>query len=435
MLSFPLSFHKDPKTLHKNTTKAHAYMIPYHSEAAALAGIRGQSRAFYSLCGDWSFRFFAKAQDICDFLAPSFSKADMETLSVPMCWQCETDRGYDVPNYTNVNYPFPVDPPHLPEQNPAGLYVRDFYLRDSDLLEKTVQLHFEGVSSCLYVWINDAFVGYSQVSHVTAEFDVSAFVRGGKNTIKVLVFKWCDGSYLEDQDMFRLSGIFRDVFLLTRDKVHLCDLFLKPTLSSDFKNGTLTADVSLTGEAELSYALYTPCGALAAKGSAVISENNTLTLAQIENPALWSDEMPELYRLCLSCGTEHFVFYVGFRKIEIVGKVLYINGKPVKLKGVNRHDSHPLLGYATPYEHMERDLLILKKHNVNTVRTSHYPNDPRLYDLFDKLGFYVIDETDLETHGFQWAHGWDFCTGSADYTEEYLDRSERMLERDKNHAS
>lgn len=435
MLSFPLTFHKDPKVLHKNLTAPHAYMIPYHSDAAAIAGIRGQSRAFYSLCGDWDFRFYSKPQDIDDFLSPAFSRAEMEKLSVPMCWQCETDRGYDVPNYTNINYPFPVDPPHLPTVNPCGLYVRDFYMRDEELLGKVAQLHFEGVSSCLYVWVNDAFVGYSQVSHVTAEFDISAVVRGGKNTIKVLVFKWCDGSYLEDQDMFRLSGMFRDVFVLLRDKVHIKDVFLKPILSDDFTQGTLEADISLSGSAEVSYSLYAPGGTLTATGSVKVTENQTLTLADVYTPALWSDESPALYRLQITCGNEHFTFYLGFRKIEIKGKVLYINGKAVKLKGVNRHDSHPLLGYATPLEHMERDLLIMKKHNVNCVRTSHYPNDPRLYGLFDKLGFYVVDETDLETHGFQSTLGWDYSTNNPDYTAAYLDRSERMLERDKNHPS
>ena len=205
MLSFPLTFHKDPKVLHKNLTAPHAYMIPYHSDAAAIAGIRGQSRAFYSLCGDWDFRFYSKAQDIDDFLSPAFSRAEMEKLSVPMCWQCETDRGYDVPNYTNINYPFPVDPPHLPTVNPCGLYVRDFYMRDEELLGKAAQLHFEGVSSCLYVWVNDAFVGYSQVSHVTAEFDISAFVRGGKNTMVTCLTNGGD-SYFPTSEAYDEGG-------------------------------------------------------------------------------------------------------------------------------------------------------------------------------------------------------------------------------------
>lgn len=435
MLSFPLLDHKNPKVLHRNCLPAHAYMIPYQSKEAAFAGMRGRSRAFYSLCGDWRFRFYSKAEVLDDFLSADFTAADMEKLTVPMCWQCETDRGYDVPNYTNLNYPFPVDPPHLPLENPCGLYVRDFYVADEALLQKTALLTFEGVSSCLYLWVNDAFVGYSQVSHVTAEFDVTEFLRGGKNTVKVLVFKWCDGSYLEDQDMFRLSGIFRDVFVLFRDRAHITDLYLKPTLSDDFKTGLLCADVSVNEPIELSYAFFAPGGALLSEGSLPLEGDGKLTLPSVERPLLWSDESPSLYTLYLSYGTEHFALPVGFRRVEIAGKAMLINGKPVKLKGVNRHDSHPLLGYATPPEHMERDLLLLKAHNVNTIRTSHYPNDPRLTEMCDRLGFYVIDETDLETHGFQFAQGWDFCTNSPDYTAAYLDRSERMLERDKNHPS
>ena len=432
-MDFRFDYHKSLEHLHVGCEKPHAYFIPYATDAAALRDNRAASDRFTSLCGDWDFHFYTTPEQLPDFLAPDFSRKGMDKLTVPMSWQVALGRGYDVPNYTNVNYPYPVDPPHVPDDNPCGLYVRDFQVDAQTLDTKTVYLTFEGVDSCFYVFVNDIFVGYSQVSHMTSEFDITDKLRAGTNTVKVLVFKWCDGSYLEDQDKFRLSGIFREVYLLCRDKVHIVDLFARTYLTSNFKRGTMDVDVTVNGTADVSYRLLRACGHEIESGTVHIDGTGKFDFL-MDNPELWSDETPTLYRLLITCGTEHICLFIGFREVKIVGKVIYINDQKVKAKGVNRHDSHPYLGSATPLDHMIHDLYLLKQFNVNMVRTSHYPNDPRFVGLCDKLGFYVCDETDLETHGCTRVDNWDMFTDSDEWTEAYLDRVKRMYERDKNHA-
>ena len=439
-MDFRFDYHKSLTHLHVGCEKPHAYFIPYANDAAALRDNRAASNRFFSLCGDWDFHFYTTPDQLPDFLAPDFSRDGMDKLTVPMSWQVALGRGYDVPNYTNVNYPYPVDPPHVPDDNPCGLYVRDFYVDGKTLADKTYYLTFEGVDSCFYVFVNDIFVGYSQVSHMTSEFDVTDKLLDGNNTVKVLVFKWCDGSYLEDQDKFRLSGIFREVYLLARDKVHIVDLFTRTYLTSDFRSGTMDVDVTVNGSADVSYRLLRACGLEIESGTVHIDGTGKFDFL-IDRPELWSDETPTLYSLLITCGEEHICLFIGFREVKIENKVVYINGKKVKAKGVNRHDSHPYLGSATPLDHMLHDLYLLKQFNVNMVRTSHYPNDPRFVGLCDKLGLYVCDETDIETHGFarldNWnpqTHSWDTLTDSDEWTASYLDRVERMYERDKNHA-
>ncbi|MBR7184279.1 MAG: DUF4981 domain-containing protein [Clostridia bacterium] len=432
------TFHRSLDRLHVGCEKPHAYFIPFQSDAVAdraeERNNRNLSDRFRSLCGEWNFRWFASLNDVPDFTAPGFSMAGADKLAVPMNWQMALGRGYDVPNYTNVNYPYPVDPPHLPDDNPCGLYARTFFIEQAALDAYTPMLNFEGVDSCFYLFVNDRFVGYSQVSHMTSEFDLTPYLVAGENSLKVLVLKWCDGSYLEDQDMFRYSGIFREVYLLLRDKTRIVDIFARPKLSDDFTRGELTVELETNGALPVTYRLSRPCGCLIADGTAAIDGSGKIEIP-VNNPALWSDETPTLYVLRLQAGSECIRIPVGFRRVEIKGKVVYINGKKVKAKGVNRHDSHPILGHATPMDHMLEDLYIMKRHNVNMVRTSHYPNDPRFVGLCDKLGFYVCDETDLETHGMQRAGNWDEMTDSDDWTPAYLDRVERMFERDKNHAS
>ncbi len=428
-------YHKSQKVLHVGCEAPHAYFIPYQDEETASADHRGASRYFKNLSGDWSFRFYPSVTDVEDFLAPAFDRAGMETLTVPKNWQSEIDRNYDLPEYHNVNYPYPVDPPHVPDDNPAGLYIRDFTLTREQIDGKTLFLNFEGVDSCFYLWVNGNFVAYSQVSHMTSEINVTEQLRAGKNTIAVLVLKWCDGSYLEDQDMWRLSGIFREVYLTMRDRTHVRDLFVKTDIAPDFASATVTVDVSTVGKVPLTYRLVSPTGQVVADGKEAVDGTETLTLKPLKKPALWSDEEPTLYTLFLYAGTEVIRLRIGIRKIEVKGGVALINGKAVKLKGVNRHDSHPILGHATPYDHMLRDLYMFKEFNINCVRTSHYPNDPRFLGLCDELGLYVCDETDLETHGFDNIGYRGTLTNSPDWTESYLDRAARMLERDKNHPS
>ncbi|MBQ8402658.1 MAG: DUF4981 domain-containing protein, partial [Clostridia bacterium] len=429
-------YHTTEQILHVNCEEPRAYFIPYTSKCAALDANRDASAYFKSLCGVWDFQFFKSVHDICDFTCGCFDRAAMEKLPVPMNWQMALDRGYDVPNYTNVNYPIPVDPPHVPDENPCGLYIRDFNVPQS-MIGKEIYLNFEGVDSAFYVWINDTFAAYSQVSHLTSEINVTGLLHVGVNTIKVLVLKWSDGTYLEDQDMWRMSGIFREVYLLFRDRTHIRDIFVKCDLNDSFDKADFKAELSITGctpvcSATVKWEFLSPCGCTVASGCETVDGDGVITVPTIANPRLWSDETPDLYTLVLTCGDETIAIPVGARRIEIKDKVIWINGRKVKAKGVNRHDSHHLLGHATPMDHMIRDLMIMKAHNVNMVRTSHYPNDPRFTGLCDKFGLYVCDETDIETHGM---HPWNGLSDHPDWEKAYVDRARRLVERDKNHPS
>ena len=428
MLEF--QYHESLKDLHVGCVKPHAYFIPYQSDAAADTCNRASSDRFLSLCGEWDFHYYRALHEVPDFTSSEWTGVGAERLTVPMSWQLALGRGYDVPHYTNVNYPIPLDPPFVPTDNPCGLYERTFFL-DAEALEKReIRMVFEGVDSCFYLYVNQKFVAYSQVSHMTSEIVLDDYLVAGENRVQVLVLKWCDGTYLEDQDKIRSSGIFREVYLLLRDRVHIEDLYVRSTLNEDLSHAIVSAEFTGTGDAEISYRLLSPDGAELAVGKT----KGSLTL-DVDAPRLWSDEDPALYLLYLSCGTEHIRQEIGIRRFEVKGRILYVNGKKVKGKGVNRHDSHPYLGGATPMEHMLRDIHIMKAHNVNMVRTSHYPNDPRFLELCDRYGLYVCDEADIETHGMQSCGNWDLLTDDPAWGEAYLDRAERMMERDKNRAS
>lgn len=422
-----LNFHKSLEVLHYNCEEPRAYFIPFHSVASAQKNNRSESYYFKSLCGEWDFKFFASALDLVDF-TQSEATITYDKIPVPMSWQYMTDRGYDVPNYTNVLYPFPCDPPHVPDNNPCGLYHRTFVINDDILSTKTVYLNFEGVDSCFYLYINNTLVGYSQAAHMSSEFNISAYLNPGLNDIKVLVFKWSDGSYLECQDKWRTSGIIREVYLLYRDPIHIRDIFIKPSLNESLTEGILTADIETTDETPISWALLDADNNLVSSGSQDVYVN-------IKNPNLWSDETPYLYSLMITAGSEYICQKVGFYQYIVKDGVLLVNGEPIKLKGVNRHDSHPYLGSATPMESMLQDILIMKQNNVNTVRTSHYPNDPRFASLCDEYGIYMVDEADLETHGMCQMGSISYLSAHPDWEEAYLDRARLMVERDKNHPS
>ena len=431
-MKFGYDYHRSLESLHVGCEEPRAYFIPYGCEKKAVRGNRGLSDRFVSLCGDWNFRYYPTINDIDDFTSPSFNEAGMEKMTVPRSWQTVLGRGYDVPNYTNVNYPYPVDPPHVPDDIPCALYTREFTLPSGTLGKQRVYINFEGVDSCFYLFVNNSFAAYSQVSHMTSEVDITGYLKEGANSLKVLVLKWCDGSYLEDQDKFRLSGIFREVYLLLRDPVHITDIYLRPELNANYSQGVLAAEITLNGKADLSFRLLTPAGDEISGGSMTLDPKGSFELL-VPAPALWSDEIPNLYKLIISCGSEKICLDCGFRHLEIKNKVLYLNGQKIKARGVNRHDSHPILGAATPLDHIIRDLYIMKQHNINMIRTSHYPNDPRLYELCNRLGFLVCDEADLETHGMQRVGNWDLLTDNPDWSEAYLDRARLMFERDKNH--
>lgn len=431
------NYHQTPKVLHVGCEAPRAYFVPYDGFEKAAEDNRAKSAFFKTLCGTWDFAYFSSVHAVCDFTAPDFDRSFMDKLAVPQCWQTELSREYDVPNYTNVRYPFPLDPPYVPDNTPCGLYIRDFHLPADIVKNKEIYINFEGVNAGFYLWINDEFAAYSQVSHMTSEVNITKFVRAGKNTIKVLVLKWCDGSYLEDQDMWRLSGIFREVYLLFRAKEHLSDIFVRTDLAADFSTAVIRAELTMPAGLAADWQLYDPYGNRLVQGTYTADPKRQGFSLSLEDPVLWSNETPYLYTLYIHSAGEYIKIDIGLRKIEVRDKVVYLNGKKVKAKGVNRHDSHPELGYATPLDHMLRDLYILKAHNVNMIRTSHYPNDPRLPGLCDKLGIYLVDEADIETHGFsnRPPYDWSYLSNHEDWTEAYVDRARLMFERDKNHPS
>jgi len=432
-MNFSFDCHQNPKKLHIGCEVPRSYFVPYESDSKALSDLRGRSAFFTSLCGDWDFFYYDSLQDLEDFTLPTFPREAMEKMPVPRSWQTKLDRGYDTPNYTNVRYPFTFDPPFVPDDTPCGLYLRDFEMPAATLAAKRVYLNFEGVDSCFYLFVNGKFAAYSQVSHMTSEIDLTDYLVAGKNTLAVVVLKWCDGSYLEDQDKFRFSGIFREVYLLARDPNHIKDIDVRTALTDDFSKATAKVKLLTSGALNATWRLETPDGSTIAKGDCAVDKTGEFALS-VNAPLLWSDETPHLYRLLLTAGEEHICLFVGFRDFRVVNRVMLINGKKVKARGVNRHDSHPYLGSATPLDHMIQDLMLLKRHNINMIRTSHYPNDPRFVGLCDKYGFYVVDEADLETHGAAQNGNWDIFTDSEDWTDAYLDRMARMYERDKNHA-
>jgi len=426
-------YHEDLSVLHLGTEPPHAYFIPYASREDALCGERAYSDYLTDLCGTWQFAYYKSPLCVPDISAIDFEAA--EDIDVPSVWQNYLGRGYDTPNYTNVNYPFPVDPPHVPNENPTGIYNRYITVDAERLSGKRPMLVFEGVDSCFYLFVNDRFVGYSQVSHMTSEFDLSGYLAPGRNKITVAVLKWCDGSYLEDQDKYRSSGIFREVYLLYRDREYIEDIYVRYEVSEDRKSVAPRVEITSKGKVFVTCEVQSPNGERLSVTNGTVDGEGVLTLPKIENAALWSDECPTLYRLLITAGGEIIPLSVGFMTLTAEGGVIRINGRAVKAKGVNRHDSHPLLGSATPMEHMRRDLMLLKAHNVNMIRTSHYPNDPRFPSLCDELGFYLCDEADLETHGMGIYRQDAPLTTDPVWEEAYVDRARRMLERDKNHPS
>ncbi|WP_032092967.1 glycoside hydrolase family 2 TIM barrel-domain containing protein [Necropsobacter rosorum] len=386
------NYFQNPQILHVNTTPHHAYFIPHRSVESAVKNPRELSACFMDLNGDWGFRYFDSYWDMpADFL----TQPTEARIPVPANWQ---NYGYDRHQYSNVNYPFPFDPPYVPQQNPCGLYRRHFYLEPQD--DKRYLLNFEGVDSCLFLYVNGQFVGYSQISHCTSEFEITDYLLSGENRLDVAVLKWCDGSYLEDQDKFRMSGIFRDVYLLERDRHYVQDFFIQTELSADLKSAVLKIDVSFAGlpampqTREISWQLSDPQGEVLL--AAVTEKQFEFTLHKVE---LWHAEAPQLYTLLFRCGTEVICQRIGFRRIEVRDGVLLLNARPIKFKGVNRHDSDPKTGYCISRAQALEDLRLMKRHNFNAIRTAHYPNAPWFAELCDQYGFYLIAEADIESHG------------------------------------
>ena len=384
-------YYENLNILHENTMPARDYYIPASKRMNNLVEHREVSDRIRFLNGIWKFKYFDSIYDVKEeFYKDGFDTSEYVDMKVPSVWQNE---GYDNHQYTNIKYPFPFDPPFVPHDIPCGAYVYDFeYKKDEDAIKAFV--NFEGVDSCFYLWLNGSYIGYSQVSHATDEFDITEILNEGKNTIAVLVLKWCDGSYLEDQDKFRMSGIFRDVYILKRPEKAIRDYKVTTSVTDDI--GKVVLDMEFIGSVKTEIILEDENGAVIATSS--ISENGAVEF-EVVCPILWNTENPYLYTIIFENENETIVEYVGFRTIEIINKIIYFNGQNIKFRGVNRHDFDPVTGFTISIEQIMTDLTLMKQHNFNSIRSSHYPNAPYFYQLCDKYGFMVIDEADIEAHG------------------------------------
>ena len=429
-------YYENLSVLHENTMPARAYYIPASRRMDNLVEHREESDRMQLLNGTWKFQYFNSIYDIQDsFFEKNYDTENFDEIQVPSVWQMA---GYDTHQYTNIRYPFPFDPPYVPQDIPCGVYVHTFEYSRDEKAPKSF-LNFEGVDSCFYVWINGSYIGYSQVSHMTSEFDVTDVLQDGTNTVAVLVMKWCDGSYLEDQDKFRMSGIFRDVYILKRPKQAISDYHIKTRIED------------MLAKVEIEMKFYSPLnvkisiedrnGAVVALGS--IAEEGKAVL-EIASPELWNTENPYLYKLILETENEVIVDHIALRKIEIKDQVIYLNGQKIKFRGVNRHDSDPVTGFTINLEQITTDLTLMKQHNFNAIRSSHYPNAPFFYEMCDKYGFMVIDEADIEAHGpfmiyrkedtdYNRFKRWNEKIADDPVWEEAIvDRVKLMVERDKN---
>lgn len=425
--------------LSKNRLPSRSYFIPYEGEAECLSAPffcdrrEITSKRFMLLNGLWNFSYFRSVA----FLPENFFDLDGKEEEVPSVWQAQ---GYEDWQYVNIDYPFPVNPPEIPNHNPVGVYGRKFTV-PAEFKGKTVKINFLGVASSFHVYVNRKEVGYGQVSHSTNEYDITEYLNfEGENELCVVVYKWCEGSYLEDQDCFRLNGIFRDVFLIAQPKVHIVDYFFRAEKKDDLSLFGVSVDAALSDDAEIRLKLISPDGKVVEEKKAFTENKKTTFVFDVERPELWNAENPKNYTLLLSVGSgdeaEALKQAVGFKCAEIKNSTLYLNGVLIKIKGVNRHDSDPFLGYAVPFEHIKKDLLLIKSLNCNTVRTSHYPNDPNLVAMANFYGLYIVSEADLETHGFRDPGNgeldWNVLSKHPDWKNAYLDRLDKMLERDKN---
>ncbi|TKG94918.1 DUF4981 domain-containing protein [Puteibacter caeruleilacunae] len=437
---------EDQSVYEINKEKPHAHFVPFESEAKAVANDKNASAYYKSLNGKWKFNLVKKPTDRpYYFFKADYDDADWDMIDVPANWEC---KGYDIPIYTNVDYPHEKTPPTIQDHyNPVGSY-RTYFEIPEGWDNKEVILHFGAVSSAMYVWVNEQKVGYSEGSKTPAEFNITKYLKSGKNLLAVEVYRWCDGSYLEDQDFWRLSGITRDVALVGRNKVHVFDFWAKAGLTDDYKDGQFDLDITLRnlGAAKEKYTV----SAKLMDGNKSVFEyskeiestdkeiklNQTATVA---NPRKWTAETPNLYQLIITLkdakgniveaeGTQ-----VGFRKVEIKNGQLCVNGTPIYIKGVNLHEHHQLNGHVMDEETMMKDIRVMKQFNVNTVRTSHYPQPERWYELCNKHGLYLIDEANIESHGMH--YGKESLAKDESWLGAHMIRTQRMVERDKNHPS
>ena len=401
-------------------------------------GRREARTAFYkdsqkkiSLNGEWNFKYVDAPELSPEGFEQSRACEGWDKIDVPSVWQL---RGYDKMHYTDVLYPFPVNPPHVPDENPTGIYKKTVVL-DEQWMEKDTVLKFHGVDSAFDVWVNGNHVGFGKVSRLPSEFDITGFVKTGENDITVRVYKWSDGTYLEDQDMWWLSGIYRDVELINEEKNAVLDLRVNGTLDDSYKNGLFTAGITMKQAGtnlgwKLSYK-----GKTVLEGELVSEGKDICIEAEIPEVHTWTAETPELYEFTVMTENQEVTVRCGFRKIEIKDKNFRVNNQVILLNGVNHHDYNPREGRRVTREQMESDIRLMKQYNINAVRCSHYPANEYFYDLCDEYGLYVINEADLECHGFEWVENYTWITDDETWKDAYVDRSVRMVKRDRNHPS
>lgn len=435
--------YEDLKIMHENTMPSRAYYMPASHDMGPLVEDRFSSDRVICMNGTWEFQYFNSIYDLQEkFYEQGYGCSRFTQVEVPGVWQ---NYGYDSHQYTNVRYPIPLDPPYVPQENPCGAYVRKFYYEIPEEAPRAY-LNFEGVDSCFYVWVNGKYVGYSQVSHATSEFDVTEVLKNGENTLAVLVLKWCDGTYLEDQDKFRMSGIFRDVYFVNRPENVVYDYFTTTEIQEE--QAVITVQASYQGKAvPTKLTLY---DAEHKEIASQVFQENTGTVYThkavilVKEPNLWNPEQPYLYTLVLETEGEVITDRIGLREICVKDAVLYVNGTAIKFKGVNRHDSDPVTGFVIGLEQMKKDLQMMKESNFNAVRSSHYPNVPYFYQLCDEYGFFVIAEADNESHGTQsqylkdsnWenvSRKWnERISDNPEFIPATLDRTQLCVHREKN---
>lgn len=438
---------ENPQVVAINRLPAHATGLPFADEAGARSRDPRNSPWYLSLNGNWKFSLAPNPDTLPDgFYAENFDDSAWGEIAVPSNW---TMQGYDKPIYCNVKMPIPNTPPFVPkDDNPTGLYRRTFELPES-WQGRRVILYFGGVESAFYVWVNGEKVGFSKDSRLPAEFDITGYVRPGQNTVVTEVIRWSDGSFLEDQDHWRMAGMYREVMLYALPQIYLADVFAQPELDENYQNGTLTVMARIGGGAEEANGYKVEMQLFDAAGQPVFSDYVQETYEfqpwspvavrlskPVDSPNRWTHETPYLYTLVVALrspageAVQYNAYRIGFRKIEIKNRELLINGVPVLIKGVNRHEHDERLGKVTTPEMMLADILLMKRHNINAVRTSHYPNDERWYDLCDEYGIYVWDEANIETHSV-----YNRLCHDPEWRLAFLERGVRMVERDKNHPS
>lgn len=443
---------ENPAVFRVNNEPHHAKLLPYADQASALTFEKSTSAFYKSLNGIWKFRWVKNPDKVPkEFYLPAFSDKDWDNIEVPGNWQLQGK--YDPPVFTNIRHPFKADPPRVPKDyNPTGLYRTSFTIPDN-WKDNPVFLHFAGVQSAGLVWVNGQKVGYNEDAMTPAEYNITKYLTHGENTLAVEVLNWSDGSYLEDQDFWRLSGIYRDVYLYSIPKVHIRDFHVITDLDDDYRDALLkikvklqnystsackaiTVNVTLTGAQ--SNVIFTH--SLAVKNIAPGQEQTLSFEQEVPDPLKWTAETPDLYCLTFELKDkkgnimEVITEKIGFREVEIVNAQLLVNGKPIEIKGTNRHEFDPYKGRVVDREMMIKDIVLMKQNNFNAVRTCHYPDVPEWYDLCDKYGLYVMDEANIESHEL-WADHKIYLAEDPAWKNAWIDRGISMVERDKNHPS